>query len=89
MGPGSYNMDDSAMNSFAGKINPIPPNQERIHGVDMTRPSKSQDQQKRKWVWDEKQNSKFPYFFKYQFVELVVKTDFERENVIERAKMNM
>ena len=25
MGPGSYNMDDSVMNSFAGKINPIPP----------------------------------------------------------------
>ena len=24
MGPGSYNMDERAMNRFAGKINPIP-----------------------------------------------------------------
>ena len=43
MGPGSYNMDESAMNRFAGKINPIPEKLEQIHGVDMTRPSKSQD----------------------------------------------
>ena len=54
MGPGSYNMAEEAMNSVGGNINPIPPKQEVIHGVDMKRPAKSQEQQKRRWVWDEK-----------------------------------
>ena len=54
MGPGSYNMAEEVTTNVGGNINPIPPRQEVIHGVDMKRPAKSQEQQKRRWVWDEK-----------------------------------
>ena len=43
MGPGSYNLAEEVTTNVGGNINPIPPRQEVIHGVDMKRPAKSQE----------------------------------------------
>ena len=42
VGPGFYNVEEHIMSSVGGNINPIPPKEEQIHGVDMKRPAKSQ-----------------------------------------------
>ena len=59
LGPGAYRPADYTMNNICGNINPIPEKQEIIHGVDMRRPVKSQEMSKRRWIWDEKQSSKY------------------------------
>jgi len=60
IGPGTYHPLDNTMSNIGGMINPIPETEELIHGIDMKRPTKSQEMTKRRWVWDEKKNCKHP-----------------------------
>ena len=59
MGPAAYFPLESTMGSLCGNINPIQKGEEVIHGLDFNqRPVKSQEMTKRRWMWDEKKNSK-------------------------------